>query len=99
MVKVVVHNYWPPRFLTRDLDAKTLRAKRRKTKDTNGQCFACSKQFGVKQPREVYTSDPQMQWVGPECFRKVKAAGKAGYQPPLGGPRLFETPPVASRDK
>lgn len=31
--KVVVHNYWPPRFLTRDLDTKILRTKSRKTRD------------------------------------------------------------------
>ena len=39
----------------------------------------------------VYTADDggQIQYVGPECFRKIKAAGSAGFQPPLGGPRLY----------
>jgi hypothetical protein len=59
----------------------------------NGQCFACGKPFGAKQPKEVFTSDPQMQHVGPECFRKIRAAGNEGYQPPLGGPRLWASRP------
>lgn len=52
-------------------------------------CFACGKQ--LKRPQEVWTSDPQMQWVGPECSRHVRESGPQGYQPPKGGPRLFST--------
>lgn len=51
------------------------------------RCFACNRV--LKSPKEVWTSDPQMQWIGPECYRKVVAAGEQGYQPPTGGPRLF----------
>jgi hypothetical protein len=37
----------------------------------------------------VVTEDGQMQYVGPDCFAKIVAADTKGYQPPLGGPRLF----------
>jgi len=36
------------------------------------------------------TRDGQTVFVGPECFKHIRAAGDEGYQPPLGGPRLFE---------
>jgi hypothetical protein len=32
--------------------------------------------------------ESQTAYVGPDCYKKIKAAGAAGYQPPLGGPRL-----------
>jgi len=54
------------------------------------QCFACNRR--LVRPEEVYTTDgdgSNMVWVGPECFKKIEAAGDFGYQPPLGGPRLF----------
>jgi hypothetical protein len=51
------------------------------------RCYACNKP--LTRPEEVYTSDRQMVWVGPECFRKIEAAAETGHQPPLGGPRLF----------
>ena len=56
-------------------------------------CFACGKPITTK-PYQVYTADPQMQYVGKRCFDKVKAAGKDGYQPSLGGPRLYLSAPV-----
>jgi hypothetical protein len=34
--------------------------------------------------------DEQTAFVGSDCFKKVRAAGAEGYQPPLGGPKLFE---------
>jgi hypothetical protein len=53
------------------------------------RCYACDR--ALKKPREVYTADDggQRQFVGPECFQHVVAAGDAGYQPPLGGPRIY----------
>lgn len=37
----------------------------------------------------VTCADDQTAFVGPECFKKIRAAGDDGYQPPLGGPRLY----------
>jgi hypothetical protein len=33
--------------------------------------------------------DEQTVFVGPDCFKRVESGGSKGYQPPLGGPRLF----------
>lgn len=55
----------------------------------NGQqCYACGKPI-IPPPQEVYTSDGWVQWVGPECFRRIQQGGKRGYKPPLGGARLY----------
>ena len=51
-------------------------------------CFACGRKLG-RNPALVDTRDGQTAHVGAECFRLVKAAGETGYQPPLGGPRLY----------
>lgn len=57
------------------------------------RCFACDKPISRKDTillsHEVDTRDDQIVFVGADCFRKVKAAGDAGYQPPKGGPRLY----------
>ncbi len=63
--------------------------RRKRTRDAE-PCYSCGKP--MKSERfTVYTADDggQIQYVGPECFRKIKAAGSAGFQPPLGGPRLY----------
>lgn len=52
------------------------------------KCFACDKPLG-KSPALVDTRDAQTVYVGSECFKKIRAAGDSGYQPPLGGPRLY----------
>lgn len=51
------------------------------------RCYACDKLRSRR--NRIFTSDGQMQYVGAECFKKIRKAGQAGYQPPLGGPRLF----------
>ena len=56
------------------------------------KCFACGKKFRTAARWTVRCSDDQWVEVGPDCYRKVEAAGDAGYQPPLGGPRLFLIP-------
>ena len=58
------------------------------------KCFACDRV--LKKPHAVYTADDggQRQFVGPECFQHVVAAGHAGYRPPLGGPRLYAARPA-----
>lgn len=53
-----------------------------------GKCFACGKamrSWGTM----VDTKEDQAPYVGPECAKKIKRAGPKGYQPPLGGPRLY----------
>lgn len=58
------------------------------------KCYACNRV--LKKPHAVYTADDggQRQFVGPECFQHVLAAGDAGYEPPLGGPRLYAARPA-----
>lgn len=51
------------------------------------KCFACNRL--IKQRRFlVRCADEQTVFIGPECFKRVKASSN-GYQPSLGGPRLF----------
>lgn len=54
------------------------------------KCFACGRKLG-KKPHLVDTRDDQRVYVGSECYELVKAAGEAGYQPLLGGPRLWHS--------
>lgn len=51
------------------------------------RCFACSRKLAVGYIAD--TRDGQLVTVGPECLRKVLKAGNAGFQPLLGGPRLW----------
>lgn len=53
------------------------------------KCYACNRSIIAGFP--VFTSDGQRQFVGPDCFDLVRKAGQQGYQPPLGGPRLFKS--------
>jgi len=52
------------------------------------KCFACDRKLG-RNPCLADTRDAQIVYVGSECFKLIKAAGEAGYQPPKGGPRLY----------
>ncbi len=52
------------------------------------KCFACGRKTG-KSPELVDTRDGQLVYIGSECFKLVQTAGEEGYQPPLGGPRLW----------
>lgn len=55
------------------------------------KCFACDKLI-MKEPRNARTFDGQHVLVGPECAKKIPHVHKGrehGYQPPKGGPRLF----------
>ena len=56
------------------------------------KCFACGKRLG-QTPRGVDTGEDQWVFVGSECFKLIKAAGKAGYQPAQGGPKLYALTP------
>jgi hypothetical protein len=59
--------------------------------DNTDRCFACNRKLG-KHPQLADTRDAQLVHVGRECIKKIIAAGEAGYQPPLGGPRLYTVP-------
>jgi len=58
------------------------------------KCFACGKAL-PKSKKMADTRDDQIVWVGPDCYRKIVAAGEAGWQPTnkIGsrGPRLYPT--------
>lgn len=51
------------------------------------RCFACGRP--MLHPRLVDTRDAQTVYVGRCCGARVTAAGDRGYQPKLGGPRLY----------
>ena len=59
--------------------------------DRAKRCFACDRKLG-KNPYLVDTRDAQTVYVGSECYKLIRVAGEAGYQPPAGGPRLFLLP-------
>ncbi len=61
-------------------------------------CFACDRKLG-RNPALVDTRDGQTVFVGSECFKLVKVAGEAGYQPPKGGPRLWLIPSGLSQQE
>lgn len=56
---------------------------------TDERCFACDRRI-TGTPRSVLVvNEDTTVFVGPDCYRKVKAADQVvGYQPPRGGPRL-----------
>jgi hypothetical protein len=51
------------------------------------KCFACDRP--LKGKHLVDTRDDQTVFVGPDCFKRVKAAGDAGWQPPMQYRRPF----------
>lgn len=53
------------------------------------KCFACDKRLNIKTQTLAWTLDGQSVSVGPDCYQHVKNGHTAGYQPPLGGPRLY----------
>jgi hypothetical protein len=55
------------------------------------KCFACDKKLKAGKEKMVETSDGQTVYVGSECYRRIKVTGPKGYQPPKGGPRLFDS--------
>ena len=54
------------------------------------KCFACGKRVGLH-PHVGYTRDGQQVYIGRECWKHVEQSGDMGYQPPLGGPRIFKS--------
>ncbi len=57
----------------------------------DNKCYACGRAFrlGRADFLTVLTSDGQAVYVGDDCWKRITASGTAGYQPPLGGPRLY----------
>lgn len=55
------------------------------------RCYACDMMLSEKRPLRLVNvaREDQNVEVGPECFKRVKAAGANGWQPPKGGPRLY----------
>lgn len=51
-------------------------------------CFACDRPLKAG-GYLVGCQDDQTVYVGALCLSQIKNAGKKGYQPPKGGPRLF----------
>lgn len=49
------------------------------------KCFACNRKLG-KNPYVAVTGDGQRVNVGSQCYKLI---GPEGYQPPMGGPKLF----------
>lgn len=57
--------------------------------DQDDKCFACGKAFRDGKKLLADTREDQKVFVGSACMKKIIRAGEAGYQPPLGGPRLY----------
>ncbi len=59
------------------------------------KCFACDKPTGAHPAFARVVGETSLVYVGSECAKLIKKAGKRGYQPPKGGPRLV-TPSEAA---
>ena len=60
------------------------------------RCFACDKKLwsdseGLLNARQAYTRDGQYVVVGLNCFLHASTMNIHGYQPLLGGPRIYTT--------
>ncbi len=55
------------------------------------RCFACEREL-KRFRHEAMTADGQRVLVGPECNGWIARNAESGYQPPLGGPRLYPMP-------
>ncbi len=53
------------------------------------KCFACDRKLG-RNPAGAITIDGQFVYVGSKCYTLIKQGGQSGYQPPTGGPRLYQ---------
>lgn len=68
---------------------------RRPAAGQDEKCFACDRRFRrnsfglIVFHSEAITLDGQRVYVGCDCYQKIVQAGADGYQPPLGGPRLW----------
>lgn len=54
----------------------------------HGRCFACDRPLGHN-PAIATCADEQNVLVGSDCMRQIVKAGREGYQPNLGGPKLY----------
>jgi hypothetical protein len=58
------------------------------------KCYACNRDLIPMDKHTVYTADDQQQFVGPDCYKRIRKAGNKGFQPKLGGPRLYAEKPM-----
>lgn len=56
------------------------------------RCKVCDRKLG-KKPHVADTLEDQVVLVGSECYKKIVAAGEAGWQPPFAFPRLYVLTP------
>ncbi len=86
--------WFVPVTITEDILQRALRRLHAVIEDDRGtpikpdKCFACDRP--ITEGYLVGCADEQDVGVGPECYSKIKKTGFAGYQPPKGGPRLYE---------
>lgn len=63
--------------------------------DQDEKCFACGKIFRPGKPQQLVNValEDQNVFVGPECYKYIKASGNKGWQPmrkgKAFGPRLY----------
>lgn len=60
-------------------------------------CFACGQRLRSWQAAYMEDDDQQAQPVGSDCFRHIIQGGAQGWQPPKGGPRLYQNRDDARR--
>ncbi len=53
------------------------------------KCFACNRRMLRSVVYAAVTADGQEVHVGADCAKKIILAGLDGYQPRLGGPKLY----------
>lgn len=68
----------------------------KKTRDYNKpippgktRCFACGQIIPYEKSRYATTTDNQIVSVGSNCYQQIRKTAENGYQPLLGGPRLY----------
>lgn len=56
--------------------------------------YACGATLTEEQAHRVWTLDGNPVDAGKACYRRIRDAGEAGWQPPKGGPRLYLENPL-----
>jgi hypothetical protein len=56
------------------------------------KCFACDRSMKGREPYLARVKgETTVVYVGHDCFAHIHKGGRQGYQPPSGGPRLFDS--------
>ncbi len=57
------------------------------------RCYICGKKFQSAKRYQVDTRDDQIVYVGPDCYKRVMAAGDEGFAPlPKGYVKFYPMP-------